>query len=913
MQKLSKMNRLYSNFLLAVCGLAFFALFGAALSWGLGENPAQVLKSAPPCFVVLILSLGFAHIWMRSGLRVMLRRMRARSAALPFSGQHLYSGLLIGGFLLLNASATYAQAPTCSCKEFIYVNEVNFNFTSSSIHKFEVNSGNGGLTEIGNPWVANNTAFPFPHGLGTDRNGYLYIGNTAFSPSTIRRVDCAGNITPTFAQDPVNGFNTANVGNGLYNIDSYDGFLYSNGESARIYKWDPCTGAQVGYVQLDDGSDDWGFSIDKNGKFYVTNASGKIYVFTPNAANFTAHTTYNPNINLNTDPSYGGLSPAYAFQGLQGITTDNAGNIYVVEGNRDSPGTPSRLLKFSSTFAFLGAGPIDNNGNNGGWNQMVGIVYSQNSNRLYTTSLNTNEDCVRRWTTSLTDDGTAIGPVPGAAANCKGIAILSECCPSNGVVDASACNATLSSRISLSELLNSTCDGIICDGRWTLNPGSSNFTYNSCDVTGTPTALPACATFTLTNANTPNAPCAAYSITVNAALLASVTAQQIAGDQTVCSTDDPAPFTVTLAASTTPPGAMINYQWQQSTTSCNSGFTNIPGANNDTYDPGPISQTTYFRVVASIAGCSAGICESTSNCVTLTLGVVGCTPCALSSAGKTLEACNNNGTAANGADDYITFSLNPTGVGLGATYNVTVNNGGTVTLAAGGAATGIAYGTATAFRLQNGSANGTSYTITVTDVSGAPCITTTTVQQSACVTCVLPVLTTSPGSVCLGNSVNLANLVTTNSPAGALTFHNTLADANAGSNALANSTIVPLATATYFVRSSITANCFSTASIPVAVNTSPALAVTNGTVCKNSSIDLATLVTNSGGGTLTYYATQGAAQSGVGSLASSTVSPTNATHYYIRSTSASGCYSVQRVTVTLKATNCAAVSVSGPN
>ncbi|HCL06573.1 MAG TPA: hypothetical protein DHW64_11690, partial [Chitinophagaceae bacterium] len=131
-----------------------------------------------------------------------------------------------------------------------------------------------------------------------------------------------------------------------------------------------------------------------------------------------------------------------------------------------------------------------------------------------------------------------------------------------------------------------------------------------------------------------------------------------------------------------------------------------------------------------------------------------CAPiaCSLTSAGETLETCNNNGTTATGADDYISFSLNPTGTGLGATYSVTASGGGTVTLAAGGAATGIAYGSATAFRLQNGSANGTAYTITVTDVADGACTATTTVQQSACSmppTCMFTVTSATP--LCHGN------------------------------------------------------------------------------------------------------------------------------------------------------------------
>jgi len=103
--------------------------------------------------------------------------------------------------------------------------------------------------------------------------------------------------------------------------------------------------------------------------------------------------------------------------------------------------------------------------------------------------------------------------------------------------------------------------------------------------------------------------------------------------------------------------------------------------------------------------------------------------CSLSSAGKTNEACNNNGTPSNSADDYITFSLNPTGTGIGSGYTVTASSGATVTPTSG------TYGSATNFRLQNGSANGTTYTITVTDNATGACQVTTTVMKTSCSSC----------------------------------------------------------------------------------------------------------------------------------------------------------------------------------
>lgn len=120
--------------------------------------------------------------------------------------------------------------------------------------------------------------------------------------------------------------------------------------------------------------------------------------------------------------------------------------------------------------------------------------------------------------------------------------------------------------------------------------------------------------------------------------------------------------------------------------------------------------------------------NATSGCtITTTVKQASCSnACLLTGAGKTNEACNNNGTGSNPVDDYITFSLNPTGSNLGTTYTVTANNGGTVTPASG------SYGSATNFRLQNGSASSTTFTITITDANSGTCSITTTVMQNSC-------------------------------------------------------------------------------------------------------------------------------------------------------------------------------------
>ena len=103
--------------------------------------------------------------------------------------------------------------------------------------------------------------------------------------------------------------------------------------------------------------------------------------------------------------------------------------------------------------------------------------------------------------------------------------------------------------------------------------------------------------------------------------------------------------------------------------------------------------------------------------------------CVIADLGKANETCNDNNTKGVTTDDYITFSLNPVGNNLGTGYTVTVSGGATITPATG------TYGSSTTFQLQNGSANGTVYTITVTDNVNASCMATTTVSQNSCSVC----------------------------------------------------------------------------------------------------------------------------------------------------------------------------------
>jgi len=99
---------------------------------------------------------------------------------------------------------------------------------------------------------------------------------------------------------------------------------------------------------------------------------------------------------------------------------------------------------------------------------------------------------------------------------------------------------------------------------------------------------------------------AAIAITVLPALVAG----SIAADQTVCAGLDVAPLTSTAPA--TGGSGTFAYQWQASPD--NTTWTSIAGATSETFAPGTLTATTYFRRLVS-----SGPCAVVSNTVTITV------------------------------------------------------------------------------------------------------------------------------------------------------------------------------------------------------------------------------------------------------------------------------------------------------
>ncbi len=538
-----------------------------------------------------------------------------------FFGLFVWAGVWLGSYT--------AQAQSCKCSQYIYLNDPTNN-TNGYVHKFRVET-NGLLTELPNgttgtiPWFPSGGGLPSPHGLGQDLNGNIYIGET--TGGDVRKLTCDGTLVP---ETGTGGFRIATGG---YNFVSKDGILYLNPPGRnRIVAYRLCDGVLLGFVSLRDlpnntnytagALEDWGFKIDKNGTMYVSAGYNDYdgtknylaYRFTPTLADFTANTIYAPLI----------TQAAYSTVGIStnndawAIESDNAGNIFQIID--DYTANRTWLLKFSSTGTLL-ASAFDVAGGTG-WSGALGMTYNPVLNVLYLAGRD--DECITIVDpATLTRTGGVANPPGVTSTVSKGMRLVTECCPgtSRMSVDTVVCGAKVNDSFFLQRLIGN-CDGPICGGTWTADPGNSGLTYNVCDNSVTVNSLTACGGFKLTSAGGVNSACGSFTISVKIGF-ANVTAPVVAGSQTICAGGNPTAFTTQTAATGTGP---LTYQWQASTTNCTTGFANIGGATAATYDPpGPLNTTTYYRVItASPGSCSSqtGTCSATSNCITVTVNPV---------------------------------------------------------------------------------------------------------------------------------------------------------------------------------------------------------------------------------------------------------------------------------------------------
>ncbi|MEO6732366.1 MAG: immunoglobulin domain-containing protein, partial [Ferruginibacter sp.] len=186
--------------------------------------------------------------------------------------------------------------------------------------------------------------------------------------------------------------------------------------------------------------------------------------------------------------------------------------------------------------------------------------------------------------------------------------------------------------------------------------------------------------------------------------------------------------------------------------------------------------------------------------------------------------------------------------------------------------------------------------VTVVMTSNASCASVTPVTSNNIATTVNPIPTvvvTNPTGICSPSTADLtAGAVTIGSTAGlTFTYWNDAAATSpygSPSNAVAG---------TYYIKGTTAAGCSDIKSVTVTVNPTPTITITNpGAICAPATIDLTTAATTSGstaGLTFTYW-TDAAATS-----AYATPSTAVAGIYYIKGTTASGCFDIKPVTVTI--------------
>jgi protocatechuate 3,4-dioxygenase beta subunit len=443
-----------------------------------------------------------------------------------------------------------------------------------------------------------------------------------------------------------------------------------------------------------------------------------------------------------------------------------------------------------------------------------------NGHFYFNTSNITDGDCVT--------GGDQAGPQPGknylmiigasdwvagaGAGDLAGLLLAPANSASNGIADASDNDATSIANVPTIQVLTST--------KW----GDNNHTYDFGFM-----APPPC----------------------------TVTASVVAGNQTVCTGGDPVAFTETTPATGS---GTLSYQWESSTTDCNSGFGPIGGANSNTYDPPTgLTQTTYYHLVVTNTDGSA-TCTDITNCITVTVSPY---PTADAGSDATLNCVTTSVVIGTPAVAGNSYSWSP---------------------ASGLSATNIAQPTASP-------SSTTTYTVTVTNADN--CATTdmvtitidnTAPTADAGVDMTVNCTTTQ---VMIGTAAIAGNSYSW-SPSTALSADN-VAQPNAN----------PSSTTTYTVTVTGTNGCTASDVVTVTADTNPPSAdagIDKTLDCTTTSAVIGTAAIAGN----TYSWSPATALSAT-NIAQPTANPTSTTNYTVTVTAANGCTASDVVTVTVNA------------
>ena len=173
---------------------------------------------------------------------------------------------------------------------------------------------------------------------------------------------------------------------------------------------------------------------------------------------------------------------------------------------------------------------------------------------------------------------------------------------------------------------------------------------------------------------------------------------------------------------------------------CNTGATSVVAC--DDGNPNTIND------VETILDCNGSVCVPCMGSLAA---------CNITSGGLENIRCNPNGTPSDPADDYITFDLNPTGIGLSNIYNLS----GAITTPSSGT-----YGTVTNFATQTGTAGLGDINLVITDDTDTNCSINVIVEDpGTCENCpTIEATIIAPSGICAGESFDLQFNITGGQP-----------------------------------------------------------------------------------------------------------------------------------------------------